>query len=331
MKYFAIIILIASIIACNNREFDDLNHTNETETPIWLVDTLKMSGTEIRNSFPIVTNPNYKLISEINYAANKLEVVVFKIENKVFVYPLDLLGVEVINDRLNDTYFAVTYCPKTRTTYVIDRKLNGNVHTFAASGLLYAENLVYYDLETESLWSQMYFKCIHGKHIKRIPNFINSFRTDFETANKYFPDAKFLVGYDNKWKSANNSISESNSDGDLVFGLINYTSPKDEEVAVLNLDELQGTVIKDDRNNMVLHSNAFNFTIAFKKHSHLTFAITGTFPEILIDNEGSTWDIFGVAVEGNRKGQMLEASESYLASWWAWKGIFTSFHFLSED
>jgi hypothetical protein len=95
-----------------------------------------------------------------------------------------MMGVEVVNDMLDDVGFAVTYCPKTKTSYVINRKVNDNTYTFKASGLLYQDNLVYYDRESESYWSQMLFKSIHGPQIKQNPIFIQSFEMNYNICHR---------------------------------------------------------------------------------------------------------------------------------------------------
>ncbi len=43
-----------------------------------------------------------------------------------------------------------------------DRKLNGKTYTFGVSGKLYRDNLVLYDRETNSLWSQLRNEAIAG-------------------------------------------------------------------------------------------------------------------------------------------------------------------------
>ncbi|WP_430815514.1 DUF3179 domain-containing (seleno)protein [Carboxylicivirga sp. RSCT41] len=331
MKISVYLLLSILLIGCGSDDLDRLRDANQSNDQEWLVDTLKMTGTTIINPFPFATNIRYELVSELTDMPDYEEVVVFKIAGRIYVYPLNKLGIEVINDSYNGIYFTVTYCPKTKTTYVIDRLINEKVHRFAASGLLYADNLVYYDLETESLWSQMYFRCVHGVYIRQSPSFINSFRTQFGTVKDYFPEGYCLIDYDmDKTLTSQSSLKSDYISGDMVFGLIKHDSPKADGVSVLNLDQLNGTQAFVESDQILLFSEEFNYTVAFYNEASLQFTVTNQFPVVLSDNEGNNWDVFGSAVDGTRKGQELEGAESFLASWWAWQGIYESFNFIDE-
>lgn len=56
---------------------------------------------------------------------------------KYFVFLYVLMGTEIVNGSLNDTHFAASYCPKTKTSYVFNRQIDGELHTFKASGVLF--------------------------------------------------------------------------------------------------------------------------------------------------------------------------------------------------
>jgi len=50
---------------------------------------------------------------------------------------------------------AVTYCPLCNSGVAFHRLVNGEVLDLGTSGLLYADNLVMYDRQTQSLWPQL--------------------------------------------------------------------------------------------------------------------------------------------------------------------------------
>jgi hypothetical protein len=67
---------------------------------------------------------------------------------------------EIVNDVVNGTNVAVTYCPLTGTAMGFHR---GDT-TFGVSGKLVNSNLVMYDRATDSWWSQMLGTSIRGEH-----------------------------------------------------------------------------------------------------------------------------------------------------------------------
>jgi len=77
-------------------------------------------------------------------------------------YPLKLLDRhEVVNDHLGGP-LLVTYCPVCRSGVVAERRVAGAVRTFGVSGHLYRANLVLYDEESGSHWSQLLATAIRG-------------------------------------------------------------------------------------------------------------------------------------------------------------------------
>jgi hypothetical protein len=78
-------------------------------------------------------------------------------------YPVAILvWHELVNDSLGDRPILVSYCPLCGTGLVFDRRIEGRARRFGVSGLLYRSDLLLYDRETESLWSQISFDAVTG-------------------------------------------------------------------------------------------------------------------------------------------------------------------------
>ena len=78
-------------------------------------------------------------------------------------YPIALLNWhELVNDELGGEPILVSYCPLCGTGLVFDREVAGEARTFGVSGLLYQSDLLLYDRETESLWSQLSSTAVTG-------------------------------------------------------------------------------------------------------------------------------------------------------------------------
>ncbi len=78
-------------------------------------------------------------------------------------YPIAILDWhELVNDQLGGRPILVTYCPLCGTGIVFDRMVEGQRLMFGVSGLLYQSDVLLYDSQTESLWSQIAAKAVTG-------------------------------------------------------------------------------------------------------------------------------------------------------------------------
>jgi len=78
-------------------------------------------------------------------------------------YPLAILvWHELINDAVGGRPILVSYCPLCGTAMVFDRRVDGAERHFGVSGLVYRSDLLMFDRETESLWSQISAESVTG-------------------------------------------------------------------------------------------------------------------------------------------------------------------------
>jgi hypothetical protein len=83
-------------------------------------------------------------------------------------YPLAILEWhELVNDTLGDRPVLVSYCPLCGTGIAFDRRIGDRKHRFGVSGLLYNSDLLMFDRETESLWSQIRAEAVTGPLLGR--------------------------------------------------------------------------------------------------------------------------------------------------------------------
>jgi len=82
-------------------------------------------------------------------------------------YPLRILTWhEIVNDEVGDQPLAVTYCPLTGSVRVFDRRRGDTTLTLGVSGRLYDSNLLMYDHQSQSLWSQLGAKAVTGEQLE---------------------------------------------------------------------------------------------------------------------------------------------------------------------
>jgi hypothetical protein len=78
-------------------------------------------------------------------------------------YPFAILvWHELVNDSLGGQPLLVSYCPLCGTAIVFDRRVDGLTLNFGVSGLLYQSDLLMFDRESQSLWSQISAHAVTG-------------------------------------------------------------------------------------------------------------------------------------------------------------------------
>lgn len=79
-------------------------------------------------------------------------------------YPIRILNWhEVVNDRFDADNIVITFCPLCGSGAAFEAKAGGRALRFGVSGLLYKSNVLLYDRETQSLWSQIRAQAVTGK------------------------------------------------------------------------------------------------------------------------------------------------------------------------
>ena len=122
-----------------------------------------------REAIPSIDNPDFvrvkttKIGDPDNFIDDAELVVLVMINGTSHVYPHNILNWhEIVNDEIDDSKFALVFCPLTGTSTVWDRNINGGNSTFGVSGFLYNSNVVPYDRISGSNWSQMLLKSVNG-------------------------------------------------------------------------------------------------------------------------------------------------------------------------
>ena len=119
-------------------------------------------GGPARDGIPALTQPRWLPASEAPWHDDEIVVGVVQGE-QARAYPIAILNWhELVNDTLGERRILVSYCPLCGTALVFDRDAKGRARTFGVSGLLYQSDLLLYDRESESLWSQIAAKAITG-------------------------------------------------------------------------------------------------------------------------------------------------------------------------
>jgi hypothetical protein len=121
------------------------------------------SGGPPKDGIPAILEPRFVEASRATFLKPGDAVIGIAAAGLAKAYPLRILNWhEVVNDDIGGTPIAVTYCPLTASAVVFDRHVLGKTLSFGVSGKLYQSNVLFYDHQTESLWSQLKEEAVAG-------------------------------------------------------------------------------------------------------------------------------------------------------------------------
>jgi hypothetical protein len=134
---------------------------------------------------PIVSNFLILSATEAATRVRDTELVIgVEIHGEARAYPLNCMNGpfrEVFNDTLGGTPIAATWCDQCHTAIVFHRVASGRTLTLGVSGLLWEGNLVMFDRETETLWSQMMGEAMRGPlvgaHLEIVPALVMDWKS----------------------------------------------------------------------------------------------------------------------------------------------------------
>lgn len=122
------------------------------------------SGGPPKNGIPALDHPGFVSLAEADRTLKPDDIVLgIELGGLAKAYPVRILNWhEVVNDDVGSQPVLITWCPLCGSAVVFDPRPDGQRHAFGVSGLLYQQNLLLFDRETESLWSQLYGRAVAG-------------------------------------------------------------------------------------------------------------------------------------------------------------------------
>ncbi len=122
------------------------------------------SGGPPRDGIPSIDRPDFTSAGEAGFLRDD-DYVLGVVRNGVAkAYPIRIMNYhEIVNDEFHGKPVVVTYCPLCGSGMAFDARVGGKTRTFGVSGLLYNSDVLLYDRQTESLWSQIMMQAVSGK------------------------------------------------------------------------------------------------------------------------------------------------------------------------
>jgi hypothetical protein len=313
-----------------------------------------LSGGPPKDGIPAIDNPLFINVDEADEYLQDLEPVIFlQIGEHARAYPLQVLTWhEIVNDIVDGRPIAITFCPLCNTAIAFDAAFDGQELDFGTTGRLRFSNLIMYDRQTETWWQQATGEGIAGEYAGEQLTFLPASIIGWGEFKENFPDGKVLsretgfsrdygrnpyAGYDN----INNSpflFRGPETPGvlpamarvltvDLEGEAVAYPYELLQEQSAIN-DTIYdrkvvvfwqpGTASALD-SSRIADGDDVGAGVSFSRIVNdqvLTFSLADG--EIVDDQTGSEWNVFGQAISGELAGTQLEPVVSVNHFWFSW-------------
>ena len=208
--FFVLVLVLQSCIAQTKKGFNLKNSI----IPVSEI----MDGGPPKDGIPSIDNPKFIKVSEAKLDNEDRILGVF--ENGIAkAYPIKILNFhEIVNDYFGDKPVVITFCPLCGSGIAFNAKIKGKPTTFGVSGMLYNSDVLLYDRETESLWSQLMFKAVSGPLVNQELEVLPTTNTTWENWKDKYPDSFVLseeTGFNRDY--SRNPYPDYSSSSNLYF------------------------------------------------------------------------------------------------------------------
>lgn len=163
-----------------------------------------LSGGPPRDGIPSIDRPKFIATKKVDYLRDGDIVIGLVRGDTARAYPTRILiWHEIVNDVIGGDAVAVTYCPLCGTAMVFGRKIDGKMRTFGVSGLLYRSDVLMYDRESESLWTQLAMKAVSGPAVGNELTWLPSEHLTWKAWREKYPNGEVLstdTGYNRNYR-----------------------------------------------------------------------------------------------------------------------------------
>jgi hypothetical protein len=343
MSRVLFVLLVASLFACEPEGPPGPGSRGEKIDPDWLINEGRvLDGGPGKDGIISLDEPTFVSIAEVGSYLEEDDLIFgLKLGEEIRAYPHPILDWhEIVNDSFGHQYICANYCPLTGSAFVWNRQLKFRRSTFGVSGLLYNNNLILYDRDTDSHWSQLYFWGVNGEYKGEKAELFPIVETTWGTWKELFPDSKILsehTGHDfpydfypyDDYKTQENFFIFSfiPVDHRLFLKERVHAVIEGEEARVYRFESFASGLARiqdsyQEKPIVVVGSQPDNLLVSYYRELEdgtlLDFELVeNQLPVILKDQAGNHWDLWGEAVSGPRTGQRLRATNSVTAYWFS--------------
>jgi hypothetical protein len=149
-----------------------------------------LSGGPPRDGIPAIDKPRFIAAHRADFLTDDSRVIGVSLGDEARAYPIAILNWhEIVNDHINGEAIVVTFCPLCGTGMVFE---TSPYTDFGVSGLLYNSDVLLYDRQTESLWSQLKMQAVSGKRLGEKLTLLAASHTSWADWRARYPHTRVL-------------------------------------------------------------------------------------------------------------------------------------------
>ena len=264
------------------------------------LDQIKRGGPP-RDGIPAISNPEFTNVGKARFMQRDDRILGLDYQGIRRAYPVKILDRhEIVNDRFGDQSIIISYCPLCNSGMVFKGLIEGSNREFGVSGLLYNSDVLMYDQETESLWSQIQGEAISGKSMGQKLEYIPVIHTTWEDWKSMYPESQVLTMSKEYLARYDNPAYQNYHNSDELMFPVTHTDNTLKNKSWIAGISLNGV------------SKAYPFSY-LKKNPSFTDLLSGRTISISFDKENRK------ATITDTSGNLLTAHTMY---WFAWKTFY---------
>jgi hypothetical protein len=289
---------------------------------------------------PPIETPNFVPVFSADHMNPGDMILGVSIKGEYHAYPVAILNYhEVVNEEFPSGKKTISYCPVSGSSAAWDSNLQGTATSFGISRYLYNSHHLLYDRTSKGHWLPLKFLCVNGELEGYTLSAHQVIETTWKNWSEMFPGSKVLIppsGFNFDYSvdpfvdyTSNNTIYYPINPLNLqlpvktkVHGIVVdkylkvYPQESFGDLTSIIHDNFQGLSV------IVLGNRLKKYVVSFERRigegPELNFTpIQDSQNVLMVDQEGNKYDIFGLAVDGPKKGQSLNSTLSVRGYWFA--------------
>ena len=152
-----------------------------------------LSGGPPRDGIPALNDPVFISAAEADFLDPQSRVMGISRNGISKAYPIAIMNWhEIVNDVFADEGIVVTFCPLCGTGMAFKADIEGKQRDFGVSGLLYNSDVLLYDRDSDTLWSQIARQAVSGPLTGKRLEMVAVSHTSWADWSQRYPDTLVL-------------------------------------------------------------------------------------------------------------------------------------------
>lgn len=290
-----------------------------------------------KSGIPALNFPRKIRPVQAEYLSNEDSVIGVLINNTPLAYPEIILNWhEIINDSVNGFHFSVTHSPLSGVSRVYSRSAGNRL---ANAGLVYRQNLIFYDESTNTNWLQYTGQAINGEQLGRALTPVSFLKTRWDTWQSLYPDTEVITSETGYQRNYNRYPYGNYRNADYFFYRSTFTDtllPPKTQVVGLSTERSSKAYVAADLSTSAevmvdtIRDTPVLFYASRARQLYAAFQLSGLpassytpvsdeLPVIVTDTLGNRINFSGQVVTGPDIGTELQPVATEKTFWFTWQ------------